>query len=350
MRRRLARIAAADAFRLECSMAESKRRTTKRVVPPRSVNAMLVEEAFATWLPPTIGAIILASAMLLDALGLIAEPIAALSAVFALLILGISAALGPLLREAHPRLGRLALAGMAMAWVLVFALPFSLRLFPGPPVATTSLEAQSSNPVLPIGEGRFDLVLDARLPPATEHQTRQLRYAMTLTDGAGQSQHYDGELGDRWQTRRLGRRGTAPVHLEHLSATHEVDYPAGGTVRFDDVAVSGIPEASVAASFYHRRVPGLLWLLCGGALLGIAALAFDFWWDPRRTPTAALLTATATGAVVVFCSSAAGHPGLRQVFGSTIVGGIGGVPTIGIVAWLVRRFPALRSLAPGRAT
>jgi len=330
-------------------MAEPKRRT-KGAVSPRNVNTLLVEEAFTTWLPPTVGAVILGAAMLLDALGLIDEPIAALSAVFALLILGVSSALGPLLREAHPRLSPLALAGVALAWIIIFALPFSLRLFPEPPVATTALEAKPANPVLPIGEGRFDLVLDAHLPPATEHQTRQLHYALTLTDGAGQSQHYDGELGDRWQTRRLGRRGTAPVHLEHLSATHEVDYPAGGTVRLDNVAVSGIPDASVAASFYPRRVPGLLWLLGGGIVLGLAALAFDSWWDPQRTPTAALLTATATGAVVVFCSSAAGHPGLRQVFGSTIVGGIGGVPTIGIVAWLVRRFPALSNIAPGRAT
>jgi hypothetical protein len=131
---------------------------------------------------------------------------------------------------------------------------------------------------------------------------------------------------------------------------HEVDSPAGGTVRLDDVSVTGIPNASVAASFYHRRVPGLVWLLGGGIVLALGALAFDFWWDPERTPTAALLTATATGAVLVFCSSAAGHPGLRQVFGSTIVGGISGVPTVGIVAWLARRFPVLRAIVPGRAS
>jgi hypothetical protein len=326
-------------------MAEAMRRT-KRAVPPRSVNTLLFEEVFATWIPPTFGAVILGTSMLLGALGLMADPIAALSAVFALLLLGISAALGSLLRDAHPRLGPLALAGVALAWTIVFALTFSLKLFPGPPVANSSLEDKPANPVLPIGEGQFDLVLDAHLPPATEHQTRQLHYALTLTDGAGQARHYDEELGDQWQTRRLGRRGTAPVHLEHLSAIHE-DYAAGGPVRLDDVGISGIAEASVA-SFYHHRVPGLLWLLGGGITLGFAALAFDFWWDPQ--PTAALLTATATGAVVVFCSSAADDPGLRQVFGSTIVGGIAGVPTIGIVAWFVRRFPGLRNIAPGRAT
>lgn len=331
-------------------MAETKRRTPKRAVPPRNVNALLVEEAFATWLPPTVGVVLLAVATLLDALGAISEPIAALVAVVGLLVLGVSTALAPLLRDSDRPLGPGALAALALGWILLFMTPFTLRLFPGAPVATTPLESALKNPVLPIGEGRFDLVLDAHLPPAGERQTRQLHYALTLTDGAGQAQHYDGELGDRWQTRRLGRRGTAPVHLEHLSAMHEVEPPAGGTVRLDDVSVTGIPNATVAASFYHRRVPALAWLLGGGILLALAALAFDFWWDPEKTPTAALLTATATGAVVVFCSSAAGHPGIRQVFGSTIVGGIGGVPTVGIVAWLARRFPALRGLAPGRAT
>jgi hypothetical protein len=314
------------------------------------VNALLVEEAFATWVLPTIGVALLAGATLLDALGAISEPVAALLAVFGLLVLGISTTVGPLLREPRRPLGAAALAALVVSWIALFAAPFTLRLFPGSPVATAPLEANLANPVLPIGEGRFDLVLDAHLPPASERQTRQLHYALTLIDGAGKSQHYDGELGDRWQTRRLGRRGTAPVHLEHLSAMHEVDYPSGGTVRLDDVSVTGIPNATVAASFYHRRVPGLVWLLVAGIVVALGALAFDFWWDPDRTPTTALLTATATGAVVVFCSSAAGHPGLRQVFGSTIVGGIGGVPTVGIVAWLARRFPALRAIAPGRAT
>ena len=329
-------------------MAETKRRTPKRAAAPRNVNALLVEEAFATWLPPTVGVVLLAGATVLDALGAIAEPIASLVAVVGLLVLGVSTAIGPLLRDTDRPLGAGALAAMAVAWVAIFAIPFTLRLFPGSPVATTPLEAKLANPVLPIGEGRFDLVLDAHLPPATERQTRQLHYSLTLTDAAGQSQHYDGELGDRWQTRRLGRRGTAPVHLEHLSAAHEVDSPAGGTVRLDDVSITGIPNATVAASFYHRRVPGFAWLLGAGIVLALAALAFDFWWDPDRTPTAAILTATATGAVVVFCSSAAGHPGLRQVFGSTIVGGIGGVPTVGAAAWLARRFPGLRGIAQGR--
>ena len=332
-------------------MVEKKRPAPKRSSPPRHVNRLLVEEALSTWIPPTIGAILLGGATLLDALGAVSEPLASMVAVFGLLILGVFAVFGPLLRAAHPpKLRPAAIAGIALAWIAIFSVPFALRLFPGPPVATAALETHPKSTSLSIGEGRFDLVLDAHLPMSSERQTRQLHYSVTLTDGAGQPYRYDGELGDRWQTRRLGRRGTAPVHLEHLSSAYGIDNPAGGTLRFDDVTLSGVPNATLAASFYRHRVPASLWLLSGGILLTVGALAFDLWWDPRRTPTAALLTATATGAMLVFCSSATGHPGLRQVFGSTIVGGIGGVPTAGIAAWLARRSPWPRAITSQRAT
>jgi hypothetical protein len=311
----------------------------------------MVEDALSTWLLPTIGAVLLGGAMLLDALGLIAEPPAAVLAVVALLILGVFAAVGPVIGGPDDRRPQpLMLALGALAWIAIFVTPFVLRLYPGAPVATATLEPQHTGNTFPLGDGRFDLVVDAHLPMSSERQNRELYYALTLTDGAGASQRLDGQLGDRWQTRRLGRRGTAPVHLEHLSASHAIDNPAGGSLRLDDVTLSGVPNATLSGSFYRHRIPGEMWLLIGGFALGIAALAFDFWWDPQRTPIAALVTATATGAVLVFCSSAAGHPGLRQVFGSTIVGGIGGVPTAGIAAWLARRSSWTRAITSRRAT
>jgi hypothetical protein len=85
-------------------------------------------------------------------------------------------------------------------------------------------------------------------------------------------------------------------------------------------------------------------------LLTLGALAFDLWWDSRRSPAGALLTATATGATLIFCTLAAGHPGLRQVFGSAIVGGLGGVPMVGIAAWLARRSPWTRAITSRHTT
>lgn len=331
-------------------MADPTRRASKRHPTRRTVDSLLVEEAIATWIPPTLGIALLAAGALLNALGMIAEPLAGMLAVGGLLLLGVFAVVAPLARDAHPRLRPLALGGLALVWIGIFAVPFAARLFPGAPVATTPLDPQHAAATLAVGAGNFDLVLDAHLPAAAEHQSRQLHYALTITDGAGQGHRYDGELGDQWQMRRLGRRGSAPVHLEHLSTTHAIDNSRGGELRLNEVTLSGVPGATLVASIYRRRVPAAAWLVALGVVLVAAALAFDFWWDARRTPTAALLTATATGAALVFCSSAAGHPGLRQVFGSTIVGGMTGLPAAGIAAWVARRIPWTRKTTSQRAT
>lgn len=314
------------------------------------MQALVLEEALATWLLPTIGAALLAGAMLLDALGVLADPPAAMLAVLGLLILGAFVVIGPLFGETPaPRISFLVLLTAALGWIAVFATPFALRLFPGAPVAIATLEPHHTGDRLLLGSGRFDLVLDAHLPMSSEHQSRQLYYAVTLSDDAGVSRRFDGELGDRWQMRRLGRRGTAPVHLEHLSASHSIANPAGGPLRIDDVTLSGVPNAILSGSVYRHRLPDERWLLVGGILLGLAALAFDLWSHPQGTPTTALITTAATGAVLVFCSSAVGHPGLRQVFGSTIVGGIGGMPTAGVLAWLARRSSWIRARTSRRA-
>lgn len=314
----------------------------------RTVRTLLLEEALTTWVAPTFAGILLAGAMLLDALGAVSERVAALAAVVALLILGAASALGPKLRDRHQHLTPRAMYAIGMSWIVALSTPFALRLFPGPPVATIALASEQAGSVLPVGTGRFDLVVDAHLPLSSEHASRQLHYDVTFVDAEGRPMRYDGELGDRWQTRRLGRRGTAPMHLEHLSTSHEIDV-AGGTLRLEQVTLTGVPHATLAASIYRHRIPSTPWLSLGGIVLALGALLFDFWWDPQQTPAAALLTATAAGAVVIFCSSAAGHPGLRQVFGSMIVGGIGGVPTAGIATWLARRSPWVRAI-PSRHT
>jgi hypothetical protein len=316
----------------------------------RQLRGLLVQDALTTWGPPTVGALLLAAAGILDALGAISDRVAAFLAVIALLMLGAFAALAPRVRnDRHPPLAPSAMLGIGLAWIAVFTVPFALRLFPGAPIASTTIEPDHKTPDLAIGNGRFEVVLDAHMPLASERQDRHLHYDLTFVDGAGHPLHYDGELGDRWQTRRLGRRGTAPVHLEHLSTAHPLDHPAGGTVRLDAATITGVPNATLNASIYRNRIPDAVWLVIGGAAVALAALAFDLWWDPHRTPTAALLTASATGAMLVFCSSAAGHPGLRQVIGSTIVGGVGGVPTAGAAAWLARQSTWTRAITSRRA-
>lgn len=327
-------------------MVATGRQTRER--HPQHVNTLLLEEALATWIPPTISLVLLAGALVLDALGMIADAPAALTTIFALLLLGAFMVVSPLLEGGRAaKLRPAILAGVALAWIALYAWPFALRLYPGNPVAIAPLASDAGSKPLAVGPGRFDVVLDAHLPPSADRQNRQLHYAITLTDGAGAPHHLEGDLGDRWQWRRLGRRGTAPVHLEHLSTRYEVDNPVGDTLRLGDVAIAGVPDATLDATFYRHRVPPVAWLLVGGALLVIGALAFDLWLDPRRAPSAAFLTATATGAVLVFCGSATGHVGLRQVFGAVIVGALAGVPATAFLAWLARRSPWTRAITVG---
>lgn len=312
------------------------------------VNTLLVVEALTTWILPTISLVLLAGAIVLDALDVIADAPAALTAVFALLLLGAFMIVSPLLAGGRSAKVRPAiLAGAALAWIALYAWPFALRLYPGNPLVIAPVASDPGGKPLMVGPGRFDVVLDAHLPPSVDRQNRQLHYAITLTDGAGAPHHLEGDLGDRWQTRRLGRRGTAPVHLEHLSTRYEVENPTGDILRLDHVAVAGVPNATLDAAVYRHRVPPVALLLVGGILLVAGALAFDLWLDPRRTPSAAFLTATATGTVLVFCSSAAGHAGLRQVFGAVIVGALAGVPATAFVAWLARRSPWTRTITVG---
>ena len=331
-------------------MAQTRRASSpKTASKEQQLRGLLLQDALTNWVPPTVAVGLLVAAGILDALGAISETTAAFIAVLALLMLGAFSALASRLREDRdPPLAPTAVLGIAVAWVLLFTVPFALRLFPGAPVATTPIQPEHKTPDLQLGDGRFQLVLDAHLPLSTEHADRQLHYDLTFVDGGGHTMRYDGDLGDRWQTRRLGRRGTAPVHLEHLSAAHPIDHPAGGTVRLDLATITGVPNATLNATIFRNRVPDELWLAIGGVGLALAALAFDFWWNAQQTPTAALVTATAAGAMLVFCSSAAGHPGLRQVIGSTIVGGVGGVPAAGIAAWLARQSPWTRAITSRR--
>ncbi len=331
-------------------MAQTRRASPKTASKDQQLRGILLQDALTNWVPPTVAVVLLVAAGILDALGAISETAAAFVAVLALLILGAFSALASRIRDdRHPPLAPAAVLAIAVAWVALFTIPFALRLFPGAPVASTPIQADHKTPDLALGDGRFQLVLDAHLPLSSEHADRQLHYDLTFVDGGGQTLRYDGDLGDRWQTRRLGRRGTAPVHLEHLSAAHPIDHPAGGTVRLDLATITGVPNASLNATIFRNRVPDELWLAIGGVGLALAALAFDFWWNAQQTPTAALVTATAAGAMLVFCSSAAGHPGLRQVIGSAIVGGVAGVPAAGIAAWLARQSPWARAITSRRA-
>jgi hypothetical protein len=237
---------------------------------------------------------------------------------------------------------------VAVVGIALVGYPFATRLFPGEPLRQITLDGAARDAVVvPAGAAsRVDVVVDGHLPLAADRRDRTLQYNIDLVDDAGAHEHVAGELGDSWRMRRLGRRGSAPSHIEHLSSEHTIDDAGRGVLRVADVTVSGEPKAAVVATVYGHRTPPALVLWAVAVALVLAALAVDLWWDPRATATATLVTATACTAALVFVTSGAGHPGIRNVIGATLAGAVIGVPAGALAAWIGRAF-ALR--IPGKA-
>ena len=309
-----------------------------------------MREALANWLPPTVAVAALLGAALLNALDLIPGRVAAAIAVVALLATGAFGALAPRApADAAPRsVPPALLLAAGTLWIAAFYYPFHCRLFPGEPLTTVRLDPDAAPMPLPTaGHRTLDLVLDAHLPMASAHVSRTLHYELDLVAENGERLLYQGELGDRWQTRRLGRRGTTQTHLEHLSTLHVIELPVAGALRLERVAVAGVPGSTLTATLAPHRAPAGRWLVGLGILASLGALAFDLWWDPRATPTAALVTATAAASMLVFTASGSGHPGLRDIAGAAVVGGAIGIPLATATAWIGRA--ALRARPSGGA-
>ena len=318
----------------------------------QSVRRLLLADALSTWAVPALTLTALALAVLLAALGLVPGGVATAITALALLVLGAFIAAAPLLDAATAERrvpGSWLLVGASL-WIALLYYPLHCRLFPGSPLAQARLDASATGTVLPLaGHGsRFDLIVDAHLPLASEQRDRTVRYDLDLVDESGEPAHYAGELGDRWRMRRLGRRGTAPSHYEHLSTSHVVDDPTGSNLRLDRVVLTGEPGTTLTAAVYPHRSPAAPILYAGAGLLTLFALGFDLWTRPRGSPVATLLTATAAGALLTFVASGAGHPGVRDLIGAVIVGGVTGVPLGALAVWVARNTLPRSSLGTGR--
>ncbi len=99
---------------------------------PQRVSIILVKDALATWIPPTTSLVLLWGAVVLDAHGIVADASAALTAIFALLLLAVFMVAEPLLEGGQPpKIRPGILVRLALAWVTLYAWPFAIRLYPG---------------------------------------------------------------------------------------------------------------------------------------------------------------------------------------------------------------------------
>jgi hypothetical protein len=222
-----------------------------------------------------------------------------------------------------------------LLWIAVLAYPFEARLLVGAPLGHVALDAAAKgSTIVPAGAAsQTDVVVEVHLPLATDRRDRTVHYDVDLVDDGGAHSRVEGELGDSWRMRRMGRRGTAPSHLEHLAASQVVAI-GSGALHLADATLVGEPGATAVATAYPHRLPPVGVLYGLAILLCVGALALDRWRDPRATATATMVTTAACAAALVFANSGAGHPGVRDVIGAALVGAVAGV-TIGPgAAWL----------------
>lgn len=317
--------------------------------PGRALRRLLVTDALSSWVVPTVTLSIVAFVVLLNALDLLSSTVATVTATLSLLVLGAFAIATPLLddSEAEHAIPSWCVVLGAVAWVGIIYYPFHCRIFPGAPLARIAIAANAVGTLLPLdGHGqRFDLVVDAHLPLASDQRDRTVHYDLDLVDDAGLHGRYESTLGDQWRSRRLGRRGRAPTHIEHLSTAHLVEDPSGGNLHVAHVDVSGEKGATLTGAVYAHRAPATWILAVAVALLALSALAFDLWRDPRATPITAAVTATAALAALLFVDSGAGHPSIRNLIGAGVLAALIGVIATTVAHRLARtvvRAPATR--------
>ena len=316
----------------------SRPRSKSGASRPPSIRRLLVADALRSWVPPTVAVAVLAVAMLADALELVPDGAAAVVAVLAFLVLAAYVAIAPLLADEHAGRVPPALAiGVGALAAAVIAYPFAMRLVAGTPLRQLPLTTASTGAVVATADeaSRLAIVVDAHLPLASDRRDRSVQYGFDLVDDGGIHLSFAGELGDSWRMRRMGRRGSAPSHFEHLSTRHFVD-AGGGTTRVAAVTLSGEPGATVTATVYRDRTPPDVALYAASVLMVLGALALDLWWDPAAGSTATMVAASACAAMLVFSASAAGHPGIRDVIGAALVGTVVGVPAGTAAGWLGR--------------
>ncbi len=305
--------------------------------PQASIRRLLVGDALRSWALPTVAIVLLLAAMLLDIVELVPDATAALIAAVALLMIGASLILTPLLGEdAEGRVIPALAIALAVVWIAVLAYPFAVRLLVGAPLGRVPLDAAATGATLVPAHlaSHANVVVDLHLPVASDRRDRTVHYDVDLVDDAGAHVRIDGELGDSWRMRRMGRRGSVPSHLEHLSASHVV--PIGsGALHLAAATLVGEPGATAAATAYRYRLPGTAVLYGLAVALCAAALALDRWWDPRARATATIVTTAACAAALVFAGSGSGHPGMRDVMGAALVGAIAGITIGAAMAWLV---------------
>ncbi|HZR83553.1 MAG TPA: hypothetical protein VFD92_20835 [Candidatus Binatia bacterium] len=235
----------------------------------------------------------------------------------------------------------------AILFAAATSLPLFRTLYPRPAIAAGDLATKGAAIDVVTGDasGPYRVIVEGHLPESREHATQTAHYRLRVEGAAPSPTFLDGDFSDRWGMRRLGRRGSAPVHVVRSTGQHELDASAGSTFKISLDELSPPNTGSVSVSVHPDAFPTVL--IAGlGVLLTGTAMVLDAW----RTSDSGdgLTTLVALGAlfgVVALRRFAPPHPGFGDLIFNGVVGGVAGLG----VGWLLWKIggPALRSRLAG---
>lgn len=305
----------------------------------RNIDRILLLERLAGPILPGILASIALLVWVLNGAGVIPADTSILVAGAAGILLCLFGGVRPFLDErlSGPLPALLAAFALALGGGLLFTLSRAVLL--APPIASAEL-AIGGGPLAVTtsgSQGPYRIVVAGRLPTSDGQSPQSERYAISVHRGGAPAGTLRGEFSERWSTRRLGRRGTAPVHTVRNVEQHIVDDPgsAGFSLALEELVPAG---GVVGVKVHPDPFPAPLAAGLGTALV-LAALGLDAWRsvDPGEGVLTAFTLAALLG-VAAFRRFAPAHPGLPDLLFNAALGGVTGW-ALAAAGWTVLRKP-----------
>lgn len=297
-----------------------------------AIRRMMVLDALRNWLIP----LPLAAAGLLLWVVYQIELVgrgAAVTLAGALILLGaLYGALREFLDERTSARTALLVGGFGAAFFLAGFVLFFGIVNPPPPVFASTVRAKAGAVVVPLHDapGRYRLLVEGHFPPSDQGLQRKAHYRLDVEE-AGEHRVLEGDFTDEWARRRVGRRGSAQVHVQHDVSQHRLTVAPGSDLALRLDEISSDADASVRVEVYPNRFP-LVAFAMFAVLMTIVAL---FLVDGRREAKGSAAATGATLAVIAAIGAmqawANPHPSLGSLVGFAALGAAVGLPVAALL-------------------
>ena len=327
-----------DAASVGCMMAKMAKTTAKTAVTrakrtEQAIRHAVVMDWLRGWTLPLVGIFTAILMWLLATVSLIEMSTGLEIAAVSLFVAAVHAGVHEFLDERTTAATAATLVAFVALLAFVALGPLHEFLKPGPPLATAELHRGDPEVALPVGglAGTYRITLEGHLDQTGGQVTRTVPYRLGVTTGTNEPDVLEGEFSERWGRQRLGRRGSAQVHIVRGGTQHVVTDGTGDDLRLSLQSI-GEGAHSVTAEVHRSSFPD--WLFFGlGLALTAAAILVDSWREAGAgNLPLTLVTLCMVFAVAAIRRFAAPHPQFGELIFYGGVGTVGGFLTGSVVS------------------